>query len=162
MDILLREAVDQDAKAITELFREVYSDDYPYQNYYDETELKRLILSENTVMVVAENKSSHELYGTASIILQSGAYSDLAGEFGRLVVSPSARNQGIGKKLMQARLDLVEDRLHVAIVEPRLNNEFSSKISNRFGFSVVGYQPCKYQFSERENLGLMARFLDRR
>jgi GNAT superfamily N-acetyltransferase len=158
MAILIREAVEQDAAAIGAIFHEVYGEDYPYLEYYEETQLKKLIFSDDTIMVVAEDTKQKHICGTASIILQKGAYSDLVGEFGRLVVAKHAQNQGVGKKLMQARLERVQDRLHVAVVEPRLNFNYSCKISDRFGFSVVGYQPSKYQFDQRENLGLMVQY----
>ena len=80
-------------------------------------------------MLVAEDVESGQVYGTASVVFDIGADSDLIGEFGRLAVLPEARGRGLGNRLMEARIEHIRNRLHVAVVENRTPHAFSQKIS---------------------------------
>ena len=85
-------------------------------------------------------------------------HDDLVGEFGRLVVHPDFRRHGIGKKLMQGRIDRVQSRLHVGIVENRASHNLSQKISSRFGFVPVGFIPMKLMLARRESVAVYVRY----
>lgn len=150
--IEIREATLQDVEQVRELFRLSYGDDYFYPQYYDVHELTKLIYSDESIMLVAIDTEQELVAGTASVVFSISAYNDLVGEFGRLVVRPDYRGHGIGKRLMQARIERVESRLHMGVVENRATHTFSQRISNRFGFVPVGFIPMKLLAEPRESV----------
>jgi GNAT superfamily N-acetyltransferase len=155
----IREARESDVPAIREVYLDVYGTEYPYQQFYDEQWLRRSVLSEDNLMLVAEDDTSRRILGTASVIFDDGAYSDLVGEFGRLAVRPDAREQGVAKQLMEARIRSTEERVHLGLIEARMVHPFAQKVALAYGFAPVGFQPLKhYFFHRRENLGLMVRY----
>jgi GNAT superfamily N-acetyltransferase len=154
--IQIREAHARDIEAIRDIFYACYGDAYPYAQFYDLDDLMRMVYSENQLLLVAEDTDTRRLLGTASVLLEIGAFADLVGEFGRLAVTPDARNAGIGQALMRDRLDRVRDRLQVGLVEARIAHPFSVRISERYGFAPVGFLPLKMQLKQRESLCLLA------
>lgn len=150
--IRIREATEDDITAIGELFTAAYREHYAHAEFYHPQNLKKLVFDDDTVILVAEDEDNGRILGTSSVILDLGAFGDLIGEFGRLVVHPEARKQGLGKQLMQARLDAIEDRLHIALVDNRTVHPYSQKISAGFGFVCAGLLPSKTLFKERENI----------
>ncbi len=155
--VIVRSAIDSDASGIRDLFRAAYGDDYCYPQFFDPSLLRKLILADDSIVVVAVDEGTGQILGTASVLEEKGAYTDLTGEFGRLVVHPEARRQGIGHKLMQGRLERVRNRLHIGLIEARIVHPFSCRIAAAHDFSIVGYLPAKLQMAFRENLGLMVR-----
>jgi GNAT superfamily N-acetyltransferase len=155
--ISIREASGPDAPHIREIFLACYGSDYAYPQYYDVQLLTRMIYSDDTLLLVAEDMETGQLLGTASVILEVGAYSDLVGEFGRLAVHPDARNRGIGKLLMAERLARVRDRLHIALIEARVSHPFTLRIAEPNQFCVAGFLPLKMLLSRRESLALLVR-----
>ena len=155
--IQVREAVEADVEAIADIFTRTYSDHYAHPEFCDPENLKRIIFADDVLILVAELEDSRRVIGTASIILDIGAFGDLIGEFGRLVVHPDGRRQGIGHRLMEARLERVRERLHMAIVENRAVHSYSQSISAKHGFVPVGFLPSKLKFEERENIALYAK-----
>jgi len=153
----VREAQEKDVPAIRDIFKSVYSDDYPYPSFYDEGWLKRSVFTDDILMLVAEHRESGDILGTASVMFETGAYSDLLGEFGRLVVRPDARCAGVGKALMEKRIEFVESRLHVGIVENRTLHSNSQRISRTHRFSPVGFLPLKLYFRTRESMAMFVR-----
>lgn len=156
-EILIREAAEPDVDGIREIFTACYSDHYAYPQYYDETRLKQLIYDRDVVFLVAEETVTGRLLGTGSVILDIGAWGDLMGEFGRLAVHPDGRGKRIGSRLMEGRIERVEHRLHVGIVENRAVHPFSQKISDHHGFTCAGFLPSKMLFAKRENVSLYIR-----
>lgn len=156
--IRIREAHARDVEAIRDVFQATYGDDYPYAQFYDLDGLTRMIYNEHQVLLVAEETETLDIVGTASVVLEIGAYADLVGEFGRLAVSPAARNAGIGRLLMQERLERVRDRLHVGLVEARISHPYSWRIAERHGFAPVGLLPLKMRLARRESLCLLAQY----
>ncbi|MDX1577092.1 MAG: GNAT family N-acetyltransferase [Gemmatimonadota bacterium] len=151
----VREATEADAAEVVRVFQAAYGDAYMYPQFYQETGVKKMIFSDDTLMLVAEDEGTGEILGTASVVLEIGAFSDLVGEFGRLVVAPEARGRGIGKKLLRGRLERVRDRLHVGIIEARTAHPYSCMIARRHGFAPVGALPNKLFFGpEREHASL--------
>ena len=128
-DIIIRDAHDGDAEKISEVFHAVYGEDYPYKQFYDPSRIKKIIYSDDAVMIVAEDQESKRIFGTSSVLEERGAYSDLIAEFGRLVVHPDARGLGLGNKLMEGRIERVKDRIHVGVVDARIVHPLSTKIS---------------------------------
>lgn len=159
MDIRIREAREADASQICEIFETTYGEHYAYRNFYDPYVVKKMIFSDDTVMFVAEDQETAEILGTASVLTEIGAYTDLVGEFGRLAVRPDARGRGIGTQLMEQRLACVEQgRLHVALSESRVTHPFSTRIGLHHGFAPLGFLPLKLQMQWRESAALMIRY----
>ena len=156
-DVVVREARESDITAIGDMFKVIYGSDYPHRNFLDETWLKRSIFNDDVLLLVAEDKDTGELLGSASVLFDTGTHSDLVGEFGRLVVLPKARNSNVGKTLMEKRIDYIQNRLHVGIVENRTLHPFSQRISLSHGFAPVGFLPMKNLFHTRESMALFGR-----
>lgn len=155
--IAIREARGADTPAIRDIFLATYGADYPYPQYYDPESLMKMVYTDDTLILVAEDTADGRVLGTASVILEMGAYSDLVGEFGRLAVHPEARHRGIGRLLMRERVRLVRERLHVGLVEARVAHPYSVRIAEGHGFSAVGYLPRKMLVGRREDLAILAR-----
>ena len=157
--IEIRQARESDVAGIRDIFLASYSVDYPYAAFYEERELKRLIYGDDTLMLVATESANDEILGTASVVLERGAYTDLIGEFGRLAVHPDGRGQGIAGQLLRARIEGVRDRLHVGFMEARVVHAFSVCNGLTHGFVPVGYLPLKHRFGDRrESLAFMVRY----
>ena len=156
--ITVREAKLDDVDGIREVFQAEYDNLYPYPQYYDREALNRLVYDSETTLLVAIDTRSDRVVGTASVVFSISAQNDLTGEFGRLVVHPDCRGQGIGKRLMQGRIDHVQSRLHVALVDNRTAHTFSQQIARRFGFVPVGFIPMKLMVSRRESIAQFVRY----
>jgi len=155
----IREATLADADGVRDVFVDSYGSSYTYPEFYELDALRRVILGEDTLMLVAEDKKSKKIVGTGSVMLEIGAYSDLLGEFGRLAVIPDARGHGIGGALMQARLERVRPRLHVGLVDARVTHPHSLRIAQRHEFAAVGFSPLKDCFATtRESCGQLVQF----
>jgi len=109
-------------------------------------------------MLVAEDTKNGDIIGTASVVFDVSTYSDLVGEFGRLSVHPDYRKRGIGKLLLEKRLQHVQDRLHLGIVSTRVVHPFAQHIAFGHQFVPVGFTPLKHFFSHRESFALFARY----
>ena len=151
-----RIATEKDVDSIREIFLACYDEGYPYRQFIDPDELKRMVYAESTTMLVAEDEAG-QVCGTASVVFDAGARNDLAAEFGRLAVHPGYRGRGIGRLLMEARIESVKDRIHVGIVENRCAHQFSQRISEKHGFVPVGFLPMKLLFHRRESVALYCR-----
>ena len=152
MGVVVREANEDDVPAIRGIFEAVYGPDYPYQQFLDARWLLRSVFADDIIMLVAVD--GDELLGTASFVFDLGAHSDLLGEFGRLVVHPSARGRGIGGTLMRARIDYVRQRVHVGLAQNRCVHPFSQRVSRAHGLVPLGFLPNKYCFEQRESVAL--------
>jgi GNAT superfamily N-acetyltransferase len=155
----IRVANESDAPWIREIFESTYGEDYAYPEFYEEPFLKKLIYSDDTLVLVAEETETDRVVGTASVVLESGAYTDLVGEFGRLAVHPTAWGRGIGSMLLEERIKRVQDRLHVGFMEARVTHPFSLTNGLRHGFAPVGFLPLKLRFgNRRENTALLVQY----
>ena len=154
--ITVREATLDDVEGIRDVFLSEYSVDYAYPQYLDTDVLRRLIYADDSLLLAAVDESGR-VVGTASVVFSVGSHNDLVGEFGRLVVHPDYRGQGIGRQLMESRIAHVEPRLHVGIVENRASHDFSQRISARFGFVPVGFIPMKVMLARRESVAVYVR-----
>jgi GNAT superfamily N-acetyltransferase len=156
--ITIREATGADAPGIRDVFAACYGADYPYPQYYDVQLLTKLIYSDDTLLLAAVDTETDRVLGTASVILQVGAYGDLVGEFGRLAVHPDARHRGVGTMLMEERLRRVQNQLHVGLIEGRVAHPYTLKIAQGQQFAVIGFLPQKMLLRQRESLALMVRY----
>jgi N-acetylglutamate synthase-like GNAT family acetyltransferase len=156
--ITVREATGRDVPAIQDIFLASYGTDYTDRRYYDEALLTRLVYSDASLLLVAEEAATGRVVGTASVDLEVGAYADLVGEFGRLAVHPEFRHSGVGKLLMTERLRRTSDRLHVGLVEARVVHPYALKVAEAHQFAVVGFLPLKWRLRQRESLALLAHY----
>lgn len=157
--IEVRKAREEDVPQVREIFLSVYGEGYPYQEFYSEQWLKRSVFSDDILMLVAEDAESGKILGTASVVFDIGAHSDLVGEFGRLAVHPDARDMRIGTLLMEKRIEAIEDRLHVAVIAGRVTHPYAQKIAMARRFAPVGFMPLKHEFcGARESLALLVRY----
>ena len=76
--ITVRQAATKDVFAIRDIFLACYGTDYS-PRYYDENQLTRLVYSDDSLLLVAEDTESGEIAGTASVELEVSARSDLGG-----------------------------------------------------------------------------------
>ena len=160
--IAIREARDTDTPGIIAIYRATYGEEYAYPQYYDEYEIKKLVFSDETLILVAEDAETGQVVGTASVILEVGAYTDLVGEFGRLAVHPDYRRRGIGTELLTRRIETVRDRVHVGVIEGRVTHPFTQAIAQQQGFAPVGFLPLKFVFGDRrESMGFLVRLFGR-
>jgi len=158
MKLDVRLAEERDVSPIRDIFIAVYGKDYPYKEFYDPQWIKRSIFNDHVLMLVAEDPNTKQVGGTASVVFEIGAHSDLVGEFGRLAVHPDFRQYGIGNLLMEKRLEAIEDRLHLGLVQTRVIHPYAQKISLTHGFAPVGFLPLSHTFSHRESFALLGRY----
>jgi N-acetylglutamate synthase-like GNAT family acetyltransferase len=158
--ITVREATPQDVPAIRDIYLASYGTDYSDPRYYEEQQLTKFVYSDDTLVLVAEERETRRVIGTASVILSIGAYADLVGEFGRLAVHPAARHQGVGGLLMRERLARVQDRLQVGLAEARVTHPYSLRIAEAHQFAAVGFLPLKWLLKERESLALLVHYFN--
>jgi GNAT superfamily N-acetyltransferase len=154
--ITIREATGRDVPAIREIFLACYGTYYTDPRLYNELQLTRLVYSDSTLVLVAEEDETGRIVGTASVDLEVGAYSHLVGEFGRLAVLPEFRQHGVAKRLLDERIERVRDRLQVGLVEARLDPPYSLLNAEAHGFAVVGFLPMSWLLQRRESLALLA------
>jgi GNAT superfamily N-acetyltransferase len=147
--IEVRAAIESDAPWIRDIFVASYGKDYVYPDFYDVDLLRRMILADRELVLVAVDTEADRPVATASVILEIGAFTDLVGEFGRLAVHPDWRHRGIGSLLVEERVRRVEGRLHVGFMEARVYHPFTQRLARRHGFTPVGFLPLKLRFGER-------------
>ncbi len=124
INIQIREAQEADVPSIRDLFTKCYGPHYRYQDFYDDYWLKKTVYSDNYLFLVATD--GDVVLGSASVYFDTGSYTDLLGEFGRLVVNPDYRERGIGSMLMRERIRFANQRLHFA---PRPYTQVSCLLS---------------------------------
>ena len=156
--IRVREAREEDVGQIRDIFLAVYGTDYPHRELYDELWLKRSVFTDDALILVAEDTESGRVVGTASVLFDFGAHSDLVGEFGRLAVHPDYRRLQVGNLLMEKRLEAIQNRLHVGLVVARTVHPYAQRISLSHGFIATGFLPLKHTFHHRESFALLARY----
>ncbi|MCP3867609.1 MAG: GNAT family N-acetyltransferase [Gammaproteobacteria bacterium] len=156
--IRIRDATESDVEQIRDVFLAIYGEDYSHPQFYDIPLLKKMVYSDDIILLVAEDLENGSILGTASVLLSMGGQSDLLGVFGRLVVHPEARKRGVGKLLMEHRLERLSGRLHLALVEPRAVHIYAQKIALNHGFAPIGFQPMKLLLSDRESLTIFVHY----
>jgi GNAT superfamily N-acetyltransferase len=151
-NVSIRPADGGDITGIQALFYGTYGDRYSHPEFIAESYLRKMIYSDNSLMLVAEDDKG-EIVATASVVIDVGAYSDLVGEFGRLVVHPESRGKRIGHRLMSERIKRVAPYLHIGFADNRLAHTRSQQISLSHGFAPVGFLPIH----NGESVALFAR-----
>ncbi len=136
----IRPAGESDVSAIQNLFGVCYGDRYSHPEFISAEYLRKMIYTDNSLVLVAED-SDARIVATASVVIDVGAYADLIGEFGRLVVHPDMRGQHIGHQLMTERIRRVEPYLHIGFCDNRVAHTRSQQISLSHGFAPIGFLP---------------------
>jgi len=141
----ITQAEESDVKQIMNLFIKVYGKDYPFQKFYDTKWLTKSIYSDDNLFMVAKEKN--KIIGTGSVFLTAGGFSDLIGEFGRLVVDPDYGRKGAGTEILSGLMDSVSEMIQFGFAECRAIHWGAQKISEKCGFSPTGFEPNKYQLA---------------
>ncbi len=141
----IKKAEESDIEQIMDLFIRIYGKEYPFKKFYDTMWLTKSIYSDDNLLMVAKEKN--QIIGTGSVFLTAGSFSDLIGEFGRLVVDPKHSGKGVGTKLMTNLMDSVSEMIQFGFAECRVVHTGAQKISEHCGFSPTGFEPNKYQLA---------------
>ena len=145
--MIIREIDEQDVDATIEVYRAVYGDDFPFQEFYDARWVKKGVFDDEIAWFVGEDEDG--VAGSAAVMLSVGDVDDLIGEFGRLVVKPGTRSRGTGTKLFEHCVQHARDRIEFGFAECRVVHRGAQKICDRLGFVNVGFEPLAYQLGER-------------
>jgi len=155
----ITEAEDNDVQQIMDLFIKIYGRDYPFQKFYDTKWLTKSVYSDDNIFLVAKEKN--KIIGTGSVFLTAGSFSDLIGEFGRLVVDPDYGKKGAGTQIMSGLIDSVSKMIQFGFAECRVVHSGAQKISEHCGFFATGFEPNKYQLaSSRESVVFVTKLFD--
>jgi CRP-like cAMP-binding protein/GNAT superfamily N-acetyltransferase len=141
-EVKIRPADEGDITPIQTLFSDTYGDRYSHPEFVSTEYLRKMIYNDNSLVLVAEDVKG-EIVATASVVIDVGAYSDLVGEFGRLVVRPDVRGRHVGHRLMTVRVRHVEPYLHIGFADNRVAHTRSQQISLAHGFAPVGFLPIR-------------------
>ncbi len=141
----ITQADETDVQQIMDLFVKTYGPDYPFRKFYDTKWLTKSIYSDDNLFMVAKEKN--RIVGTGSVFLTAGGFSDLIGEFGRLVVDPEYGRKSAGTKIMTGLMDSVSEMIQFGFGECRAVHPGAQKICERCGFSPTGFEPNKYQLA---------------
>jgi len=158
--IRVRDASEADVESIRDIFLAIYGKSYSHPQFYEIPLLKKMVYSDDVILLVAEDEETGRLLGAASVLLSMGAHADLLGMFGRLVVHPDARHRGVGNLLTEHRLQRLSGRLHLALVEPRAVHCYAQRIVIAHGFAPIGFQPMKLLLDKRENLTIFVHYFN--
>ncbi len=149
-------ADENDVPEIMDLFIKIYGKDYPFKKFYDTKWITKSIYSDDNLFMVAKEKN--KIIGTGSVFLTAGGFSDLIGEFGRLVVDPEYGGKGAGTEITNGLIDSVSDMIQFGFAECRVVHFGAQKICERCGFFTTGFEPNKYQLAtNRESVVFVTR-----
>jgi GNAT superfamily N-acetyltransferase len=138
----VRPAVESDVTAIQALFHVCYGERYSHPEFVSTEYLRKMMYSDNSLVLVADDEKGN-VVATASVVIDVGAYADLIGEFGRLVVHPEMRGKHIGHQLMTERVRRVAPYLHIGFCDNRVAHTRSQQISLAHGFAPIGFLPIQ-------------------
>jgi len=148
-----------DVTQIMDLFIKVYGRDYPFKKFYDPMWLTKSIYSDDNLIMVAKEKN--KIIGTGSVFLTAGSFSDLIGEFGRLVVDPKHSGKGAGTEINTGLMDSVSEMIQFGFAECRVVHCGAQKIFERCGFFPTGFEPNKYQLAKsRESVVFVSKLFE--
>ena len=141
------QAEEADVPKIMKLFIKIYGPDYPFKKFYDPMWLTKSIYSDDNIFLVAKEKNN--IIGTGTVYLTAGGFSDLIGEFGRLVVNPDYSRKGAGSEIMNGLMDSVSKMIQFGFAECRAVHSGAQKICERVGFLPTGFEPNKYNLVQK-------------
>ena len=146
---------ERDVEGVIALYRKVYGDDFPFKEFYEPAWVRKGIYDDGIAWNVAEHKG--RVVGSAAVMIEVGDHDDLLGEFGRLVVDPDCRGQGVGEALGRSRIEQVGQRIEFGFSEARSVHAGAQKIMHRLGFAPIGFEPMKYVLRHRESVVFFGR-----
>lgn len=122
-----------DIPAVATLEQEIYDNPWSVRVFYDELALP------NRSYLVAEEDGDIVGYG-GLLVVESDAH------ITTLAVTPAARRQRLGTRLMMALVAAAAERgvSHVTL-EVRMSNEGAQRLYQRFGFAPVGLRKNYYR-----------------
>ncbi|MHA2431460.1 MAG: GNAT family N-acetyltransferase [Promethearchaeota archaeon] len=139
-----------------DLFVKLYGRDYPFKKFYDSNWLTKSVYSDDNLFLVA--RDSGKIVGTGSVFFTAGGFSDLIGEFGRLVVNPKSSKKGIGSSINIRLIEEASNIIQYGFAECRAVHSGAQKICERCGFHPTGFEPNKYNFADsRESVVFVTR-----
>ena len=152
-------AEESDVQQIMDLFVKIYGPDYPFKKFYDTMWLTKSIYSDDNIFMIA--KENNRIVGTGSVFMTAGGFSDLIGEFGRLVVDPEYGRKGAGTEIFTGLIDSVSDMIQYGFGECRTVHPGAQKICEHCGFAPTGFEPNKYQLSTaRESMVFVTKLFE--
>ncbi len=152
----VRSIDEADVERVIEIYRAVYGDDFPFQEFYDARWVKKGVFDDDICWMVAEDDTG-AVVGTAAVMLDAGDADDLIGEFGRLAVHPECRSRGMGSDLVRAQVAQAQGYIEWGFAECRTVHPGAQKIFERLGFRSIGFEPLAYKLGpRRESMALMA------
>ncbi|MBM3473014.1 MAG: GNAT family N-acetyltransferase [Armatimonadetes bacterium] len=153
--MVIRRIDEPDVEGTIAVYRAVYGDGFPFQEFYDARWVKKGVFDDDIAWFVAEDDDG--IVGSAAVMLNVGDADDLIGEFGRLVVDPGARSGGIGTRLIEHCIAYAQERVEVGFAECRVAHPGAQKILTRCGFAPVGFEPLAYKLAGvRESVAFVA------
>jgi GNAT superfamily N-acetyltransferase len=155
MGVQIRPIEERDIEQVIALYHKVYGKDFPFKEFYSPGWVRKGIYDDGIAWSVAELDG--RVVGSAAVMVNVGDHDDLLGEFGRLVVDPDCRGQGIGEALGQARIARIGERVEFAFGEARAVHTGAQKIMLRLGFAPIGFEPMKYVLRRRESVVFFGR-----
>ncbi len=150
MGLEIRRIEERDIDGVIAVYRKVYGEDFPFKQFYEPGWVRKGIYDDGIVWNVAELDG--RVAGSAAVMINVGDHDDLLGEFGRLVVDPDCRGQGLGEALGRARLEGIRERIEFGFGEARAVHVGAQKIMQRLGFAPIGFEPMKYVLRRRESV----------
>ncbi|XOQ17377.1 MAG: ribosomal protein S18-alanine N-acetyltransferase [Sporanaerobacter sp.] len=133
MDILVRNMREEDIDEVLEIERTSFTT--PWSKEAFTLEITKNMLAK---YVVAEIEGKVVGYGGIWLIIDEGHVTNIA-------VHEKYRGLGVGKKIMEALIDICSDRNIVAMtLEVRKTNEIAKSLYTKYGFKEYGIRPGYY------------------
>ena len=132
IDMRIRRMTEADIEAVSNLEVQIYPEPWSVGVFHDE------FGQANRIYYVAEGNSGIGGYGGVMVLEQDAHITTLA-------VSPAARKQGLGKRMMLELVDAALDAgaKHLTL-EVRVSNLPARDLYQRFGFAPVGVRKNYY------------------
>lgn len=146
-DSAVRFIEEADAPAIAHLFKQNYGEGYIDPEVYDGTWVKHCVYNDNLIGLVIEEEK--KVIATATLALDYGDYNDQIAEMGRFAVSPEHKGRGLGRRLNKALLEVAGDTIDFLFGTARTTHTYIQLLSERCGFSAVGFLPHYYQVQDQ-------------
>ena len=144
-DIVYRVPNIEDAEAVSDLYKTVYSGKYPYKEFNYPDSLKPLFAREDFVWCLAFD--DEKLVGSGVATAQAW---NMSAEIGKVVVDRDYRGNGIAQNLCCMVQSEIEQKGY-ELTWASVRNTHGFKIAlNNLGMNVVGYLPGSHRVKERE------------
>lgn len=135
----IRLVKESDAKAIAELFRLNYGEEYAFPEVFDGGWVKKCVYNDDIICLILEEDG--EVMGSGALVLDVGNHDDQVGELGRFVVNPAYQGRGQGHRIINGLFEAAEDNVEFALGEARTAHLHSQRMMEKAGFPVIGFLP---------------------